>query len=30
VTPESAAHLDKAREYLAKARGLIDVLHYSA
>jgi uncharacterized protein (UPF0332 family) len=29
VTPESAGHLDKAREYLAKARGLIDVLRYS-
>jgi len=29
VTPEAAEHLDKARDYLAKARALIDVLHYA-
>jgi uncharacterized protein (UPF0332 family) len=29
VTPEAAEHLDKAREALSKARGLLDVMHYS-
>jgi uncharacterized protein (UPF0332 family) len=29
VTPETREHLDKARDYLAKARGLLDVLHYN-
>jgi uncharacterized protein (UPF0332 family) len=29
VTPETAEHLDKAREYLTKARNLVDVLHYN-
>jgi uncharacterized protein (UPF0332 family) len=29
VTPETKEHLDKAREYLTKARGLLDVLHYN-
>jgi uncharacterized protein (UPF0332 family) len=29
VTPEAAEHLDKAREYLVKARGLLDVMHYN-
>jgi len=29
VTPEAAEHLDKARDYLAKARALIDVLRYA-
>jgi uncharacterized protein (UPF0332 family) len=29
VTPETQEHLDKAREYLVKARGLLDVLHYA-
>jgi uncharacterized protein (UPF0332 family) len=28
VTPETQEHLDKAREYLVKARGLLDVMHY--
>jgi len=28
VTPETREHLEKAREYLVKARGLLDVLHY--
>ena len=28
MTPEAAGHLDKAREYLTKARALLDVLHY--
>jgi uncharacterized protein (UPF0332 family) len=28
VTPETAEHLDKAREYLTKARNLLDVMHY--
>jgi hypothetical protein len=27
MTPEAAEHLEKAREYLTKARNLIDVLH---
>jgi len=26
VTPEAAEHLDKAREALTKARGLLDVM----
>jgi uncharacterized protein (UPF0332 family) len=29
VTPEASDHLAKAREYLSKARNLLDVLHYS-
>lgn len=29
MTPESREHLDKAREYLLKARGLLDVMHYN-
>jgi hypothetical protein len=29
VTPETAEHLDKAREYLSKARNLLDVVHYN-
>jgi uncharacterized protein (UPF0332 family) len=29
VTPETDEHLEKAREYLSKARGLLDVLHYN-
>jgi uncharacterized protein (UPF0332 family) len=29
VTPETREHLDRAREYLAKARGLLDVMHYN-
>ena len=29
MTPEAAEHLDKAREALSKARGLLDVMHYS-
>jgi uncharacterized protein (UPF0332 family) len=29
VTPEAEEHLDKAREALSKARGLLDVMHYS-
>lgn len=29
MTPEAAEHLDKARDYLSKARALIDVLHYA-
>ena len=28
MTPETAEHLDKAREYLTKARNLLDVPHY--
>lgn len=28
MTPETQGHLDKAREYLAKAGALLDVLHY--
>ena len=28
MTPETQEHLDKAREYLSKARTLIDVVHY--
>ena len=29
MTPEAEEHLDKAREALIKARGLLDVMHYS-
>jgi uncharacterized protein (UPF0332 family) len=29
MTPEAGGHLDKAREYLVKARGLLDVLGYN-
>jgi uncharacterized protein (UPF0332 family) len=29
VTPEAADYLSKARESLTKARGLLDVMHYS-
>jgi len=29
VTPEAEEHLDKARDSLIKARGLLDVMHYS-
>jgi uncharacterized protein (UPF0332 family) len=29
VTPEAAEHLDEAREYLTKARNLLDVMHYN-
>jgi hypothetical protein len=29
VTPEAAEHLAKWREYLVKARGLLDVMHYN-
>ena len=29
MTPESAEHLEKAREALTKARGLLDVMQYS-
>jgi uncharacterized protein (UPF0332 family) len=29
VTPEAEGHLDKARESLIKARGLLDVMHHS-
>jgi uncharacterized protein (UPF0332 family) len=29
VTPETREHLDKAREYLTKARGLLDVMRYN-
>jgi uncharacterized protein (UPF0332 family) len=29
VTPESAEHLAKAREYLVKARTLLDVVHFA-
>ncbi len=29
MTPEAEEHLDKAREPLIKARGLLDVMHYS-
>ena len=29
MTPETSEHLDKARTYLAKARGLLDVMHYN-
>jgi uncharacterized protein (UPF0332 family) len=29
VTPESAEHLAKAREYLVKARALLDIVHFA-
>ena len=29
MTPESKEHLDKAGEYLVKARSFLDVLHYN-
>ena len=29
MTPETAEHINKAREYLAKARNLLDVMHYN-
>ena len=29
MTPETSDHLAKAREYLSKARNLLDVMHYS-
>ena len=29
MSPETREHLDKAREYLTKARGLLDVMHYN-
>ena len=29
MTPESQDHLDKAREYLTKAREILDRLHYN-
>jgi uncharacterized protein (UPF0332 family) len=29
VTPETAQHLDKARDYLSKARNVLDVMHYN-
>lgn len=29
MTPEAEEHPEKAREYLVKARGLLDVLHYA-
>ena len=29
MTPEASEHLAKAREYLVKARGLPDVMHYN-
>jgi uncharacterized protein (UPF0332 family) len=29
VKPEAAEHLDRAGEYLTKARNLLDVLHYN-
>lgn len=29
MTPETAEHLDKAREYLSKARNLLYVMHYN-
>jgi hypothetical protein len=29
VTPEAQEHLDRAREYLTKARSLLDVLHFT-
>ncbi len=29
MTPETNEHLDKAREYLVKARNLLDVMHYN-
>jgi uncharacterized protein (UPF0332 family) len=29
VSPESAGHLDRAREHLSKARNLLDIMHYN-
>lgn len=29
MTPEATEHLDRAREYLTKARNLLDVMHYN-
>lgn len=29
MTPEASEHLDRAREYLSKARNLLDVPHYN-
>lgn len=29
MTPEAHGHIEKAREYLAKARNLPDIVHYS-
>lgn len=29
MTPETEEHLDKARQYLTKARAMLDVLHYN-
>ena len=29
MTPEAEEHLEKAHEALIKARGLLDVMHYS-
>ena len=29
MTPESAEHLAKAREYLVKARALLDIVHFA-
>jgi hypothetical protein len=29
VKPKAAEHLDRAREYLTKARNQLDVLHYN-
>jgi uncharacterized protein (UPF0332 family) len=29
VTPETREHLNKAREYLSKSRGLLDVMRYN-
>ena len=29
MTPEASDHLAKARDYLSKARSLLDVMHYS-
>ena len=29
MSPETGEHLDKARAYLTKARGLLDVMHYN-
>jgi hypothetical protein len=28
VTPETKEHIDKARDYLTKARSLVAVMHY--
>lgn len=29
MTPEAKEHLDKAREYLVKARAMLEIMHYS-